>query len=274
MAEDLPEALDTELRTLTDAQLSLSLPLHVLLGEAVDVARFAGRYWAAEREPGTDRILRPGLELAGSKLDPEIIPHILTLQAATQEAQTAFLLALASPRGNATVVRARFVLGEITATLEWLFDDGIEDERDRQLQNLTEAHRETPDSQDALASELDDFAALAAQNREQLAEIGAFDMTLIEEGRALAQALRERSATAATPAEVRSLLDRRTRLAGLLQTKMNHLRAAARFVFRHHPEIVREVTSTYERHRRAQSRRRTATPPEGTPSSAQSKIAP
>jgi len=163
MALELPAILETELRTLTEAQLNLRLPLHALMGEAVDVARFAQRYWAAEREPGSTRILRPGLELTGRSLNPEIIPHILLLQDATQEAQTAYLLALTPARGNDTMIRARFVLGEITAALEWLFDDGIEDERDVQLRNLTDAHRDAPDSQDALASELDDFASLAEQ---------------------------------------------------------------------------------------------------------------
>jgi len=45
--------------------------------------------------------------------------------------------------------------------LEWLCDNWIADERDVQLRNLIEAHRGTPDCQDALARELDDFAALA-----------------------------------------------------------------------------------------------------------------
>ena len=38
-------------------------------------------------------------------------------------------------------------------------------------------------------------------------------------------------------------------------------RSAARFVFRDHPEIVREVTSAYERKRRAAARRESDVPP-------------
>lgn len=36
---------------------------------------------------------------------------------------------------------------------------------------------------------------------------------------------------------------------------MNTARAAARFVFRHHPAIVREATNACERRRRAAARR-------------------
>jgi hypothetical protein len=148
------------------------------------------------------------------------------------------------------------VLGEITAALEWLFDDGIEDERDAQLRSVSEAHRDAPESQDALAVELEDFAALAEQHREALAAMEAFDPAMIDEARTLAAALRERSATQADADSQRNALQRRTRIAALLQTKRNRVRAAVRYVFRHDPSLVREVTSAYERHRRAQARRR------------------
>jgi len=256
MSTELSERLEAELRVLTPLQSTLRVPLHVLTGEAVDVARFAQRYWAAEREPGTNRVIRPGLELAGKKLDPEIIPDILVVQTATQQSQTEYLLAV-TRQSPGTMDRARFVLSETTAALEWLFDDGIEDERDVQLRSLTDAHRDDPDSQDALAAELDDFVLLAEQHREALADLEAFDMALIAEGRALAQQLRERSAVEDPTERTRPLLDRRNRLAGLLQTKMTQVRGAARFVFRHYPNIIREATSAYERRRRSQARRRT-----------------
>jgi hypothetical protein len=50
------------------------------------------------------------------------------------------------------------VLDEIASALEWLFDDGKTDERDAQLAAIVDAHDDDPDSEDALASELADYA--------------------------------------------------------------------------------------------------------------------
>ena len=55
----------------------------------------------------------------------------------------------------------------------------------------------------------------------------------------------------------------RNRLATVLSNRMGVVRSAARFVFRNRPEIIREVTSAYERRRRAASRRAAAKKPKG-----------
>ncbi|WP_437939441.1 hypothetical protein [Sorangium sp. So ce341] len=52
----------------------------------------------------------------------------------------------------------------------------------------------------------------------------------------------------------------RNKLAALLVERMGLVRSAARFVFRSQPEIVREVTSAYERRKRAAARRSKAQP--------------
>jgi hypothetical protein len=44
-------------------------------------------------------------------------------------------------------------------------------------------------------------------------------------------------------------------LATLFCERMNLARSAARFVFRNDPELIRKVTSNYERQRRAKARR-------------------
>jgi hypothetical protein len=48
----------------------------------------------------------------------------------------------------------------------------------------------------------------------------------------------------------------------MLMERMNTVRSAAQFVFRNHPSIVREVTSAYERRRRAAQRRKDAAVPD------------
>lgn len=65
--------------------------------------------------------------------------------------------------------------------------------------------------------------------------------------------------------EARQSLLLRNQVAVLLWQRLGAVRSAARYVFRHQAELVREVTSSYDRRKRAASRRRkqspAATPP-------------
>jgi hypothetical protein len=247
-----------------DDVVPLRVPLHVLTGEAVDVARFFQRRWSAERD-SSGKVVLPGLELCKGRggITPDLGQEILELQQQVQTAQAAYLLTI-SPRPEAAPTeRAQFVLGEISAALEWLMDDGVGDKKDAQLDRLSETYRNAA-SQDALASALDDYVALASRYRDDLDGLGDFDVAWLDEAKTLAVRLRERSAERVAPqsptGEERAQ-ELRARLASMLMQRMNAVRSAAQFVFRHHPTIVREVTSAYERRRRAAWRRkRTAAP--------------
>jgi hypothetical protein len=86
--------------------------------------------------------------------------------------------------------------------------------------------------------------------------LGGFDAAHIDEARTVAAELRARPSAAATGSDAsRAALALRNKLVVLLMGRMSAVRAAARFVFRGQPEIVREVTSDYERRRRAAGRR-------------------
>jgi hypothetical protein len=164
--------------------------------------------------------------------------------------------------------RAEFLLGEIRATLGWFFDDGILDEKDEMLAQLDAAHENDPETADALASALDDYAHLAEKYRESLDGLGGFQAAYLDEGVAVAAELRGRPAQAeAMSAKAREALALRNKLAALLLDRMSLVRAAARFIFRAQPEIVREVTSAYERRKRAVARRNKEQParPEAAP---------
>ena len=234
----------------------VSVPFHVLVGEAVDVARFFSTYYETQPAvPGT--AARPGLEQAviGGLFRPELGQEILELQEAMQAAQTRYLLTVAtsdSPRE-----RAEFVLGELVAGLEYLFDDGADDQEDQRLERLASVHS-SPTSQDALAAALDDYAGLATIHRERLAQLGAFDVRLVEEAGVLASALRDVSANklagVSTDAQ-KQALELRNRLASMLYDRMQLVRAAARYVFRHDPATVRRATSAYQRQRVARYRK-------------------
>ncbi|WP_437576986.1 hypothetical protein [Sorangium sp. So ce887] len=241
-------------------ELSLSVPLHVLFGEAVDVARFHKSYWKPEVKDG--KVVRRGLEMAASKkkngnaLTAKTGEEILSLQRAGVEAGTLYLLAV-DPKKASPFERGQVVLDEITATLEWLFDDGVEDANDARLTKLGQAHAGDPATADALALALDDYAALAAPHREAMDGLGGFDVAMLDEAKELAAALRARPTESAGLGEkAREALILRNKVIGLLNARMATVRAAARFVFRDRPDIVREVTSAYGRRRRAESARR------------------
>ena len=236
----------------SQVRTSYSLPVRILLGEAVDIARFALSYWEPVKD-AAGTVLRPGLAQAGSKLSPNIGTEILELHEAVQTAHTEYLLTVA-PVQTDVRARAEFVLSEIKAALEWWLDDGVEDDRDRQLESLKAEHADGSASADAMAAELVDYAALARQEAKGLEGLGGFDSGMIPEAETLARQLRERPTTPVSPENTRRALDIRNRVATLLVDRMNLVRSAARFVFRNQPDIVRLSTSAFERRRRKAQR--------------------
>jgi hypothetical protein len=144
---------------------------------------------------------------------------------------------------------------------------------DARLATLTATHEDAL-SQDAIAVALDDYAGFAELHREAVSGLGGFDAGLIDEARSLSVKLRERSAQkliGLPPGEQRAALELRNRLAVLLNDRMTKVRTVARFVFREKPDLVRKVTSAYERQRRAASRRSRDTPesPDAAPAAAE-----
>lgn len=232
-------------------------PIWVQAGEAVDLAKFVVKYWASEKDARTGEVLRPGLELLGDRLPATIGADLVSQQQALQEAQTKYLLATGRGTTNPEP-RARWVLNELVSVLEYHFDDGVEDDDDARLAAIGASHAGHPDTMDAMALELEEYAALARPHAKQLKGLGGFDPGLIEEAVVLAAALRDKPAMAgaATDPKVRDALLQRNQVGALLGQTMKQVRSAARFVFRNHPEIARQSTSAYERRKRAEARRR------------------
>jgi hypothetical protein len=237
---------------LSEVRTAFTPPIRVLLGEAVDLARFTAAYW----EPTLDaakRTLRPGLCQAGPKLSANVGTEIMELQDALQTAHTEYLLTVA-PVQEDVRSRAEFVLSEIVAALSWSLDDGVDDDRDRQLQALKEEHSVRSASADAMAAELYDYATLARQELAALEGVGGFDTDLVDEAEMLAKQLRERPTTPTTAANTRAALELRNRVATLLVERMTLVRGAARFVFRNFPAVAKEAGSAFERRRRSARR--------------------
>lgn len=267
MSKSMIESLHDQARALDPTKLDLRQPLHVITGEAIDVVGFDARYRKPELDPKTEAVVRPGLASAGSKRLPANIGKQITLLVEEVDgAQREYLLA-AGMANDQQLARATLVLSELTAVLEFLFDDGVEDDRDAQLARAREANDDTS-SILSLASALTDYANLADSYREEVDGLGDFDAAMIDEAKQLATALRGRPAKAKAKADAKAksaeALEWRNRLATLLTQKVSSVRAAARFVFRRHPAIQREAASAYERRGRAARKRAAAKKEEAT----------
>ncbi|WP_437807226.1 hypothetical protein [Sorangium sp. So ce1078] len=227
----------------------LKVPYDIALKEAGQVAGFFNKHW----EPaGT----LPGLRRVKARLPESTGEEIVSLVYAVQEAQTKLLL-LVDPVVVDHGERARFVLDEIESALEFLLDDGVDEPADAQLTAIQEFHADIGQRSSALHQALSDYAALAESLKDRLAEVDEdFDAALITEAKELARALA--GAPAAPPpadSDVKEATRIRNGLLRLLQEKMALVRKAGARVFQRHPEVLREVTSSYERRRRAAARR-------------------
>lgn len=270
MSENEIEVWRAEAEAIPEDKARLGMPMSVLTSEAVQVAAFVRDRWEPEVDPATKQIKTPGLKQAQKKsekgiaLKKSLEGDILSLERATQQAQVAFLLQSRGERGSGPLAdRGVFVLAEIKNSLEWLFDDGVQNEDDEALSAVEAQHSDDGDNLDDLAQALDDFGALASAHREGLSELGTFDVALIDEALKLASDLRNPGLRGDKDAAHASTSARllRDRLASLLLLRLSRVRAAARHVFRHHPRILRDVTSSYQRSRRAAARKKkTSTP--------------
>lgn len=252
--------------TKTVEPAGLSMPFSVFTGESLDAARFVWNRWFAKRDPKTDAVIFPGLELSLSKPEregkkpPRItqnfaaeISHLVTM---AQEKHNAAVLAANSGGDGSLDDRAEFVASEIESVLDWHFSsDGVIDERDAQLSQVRDAHSNDNDSRDALAQRLEDYASLARTYRDEIDGMGDFDARHIDEAFELVDKLRATPRTPKTNETRASALDDRNRFVVLAQRRVLLIRAAAQHVFRKHPKVIREVTSSYLRRRRAEARR-------------------
>jgi hypothetical protein len=231
--------------------LSASVPLGVLLDEAAIAAAFFRRRWRSTAD-------HAGLEsAANASFTAAAGRELVELGRAVDEADAAYRATPARPPGPAA--RGRHLLREMLATLTWHLDDGDDAPARKQLADLRAARTKIGRSAPALATALEATARLAEPHRAALTGLGGFDSRQIDEAKRLAAALRARArAPRAQPEERREALALRNKLVALLRDRLATVRAAARFVFRDRPEIIREITSAHERARRTRSRAKSA----------------
>lgn len=255
--------------TLAEQEISFGVPFSVLLGEAIDAAKFVRARWTPVIDEESEEVLVPGLVSAVRK-DLAVVPYaavpvlhegiaqeLLTLHSITQGAQVQFLLSARS-NGGALNPRAEAdaLLSDLRGGAESYLDDGVETDEDAQLRKINEAHANDPSTDDAVAGALIDYAALVESLMPGIDGYADVTAEWVTRARELAAALRlSTPTTLPTDSTDRKHLDLRNRLATLLARRIRLVRAKARFVFREHSAITREATSVFERRRRAASRR-------------------
>lgn len=232
------------------------LPIAVLFGEAVDALKFAEKRW--QRVEGNPPIpgLKSGVDEAGRKLS---MNELVLMRAALDEAQAAHTHWLLTAEGAAHAAlrrRSTEVLSELITVLDYYLDDGIEDDNDTKFAQVNALHAETGESTDAQALALFDYAALAKPLQAKLHGLGEFDGAMIDEAPVLAEKLRGLPPVPSrqSPEAKAALADRNTKI-NRLYHHVRRIRAAARFVYRNHPEIAREASSAWERRVRAERAR-------------------
>lgn len=238
-ASDLHARLVAEARGRGDARRP-SVPVEVLLREASEVADFIDRRW----EPSRDESGRPLPGLAGgAALFPRAVAdelRALVTLAGDAQREAARVRRASS---EAATERARALVREFDAAAAWLVVAcGVTGLR-KPLARARTARRAWGTSAEAVADALDAAAALVAPHVGALEGVGGFRAEALVEAAAAADALRERAAERA--AVLGEALG--GAYVAMLNERVARARAAARFVFRAHPEVAREATSAWER---------------------------
>ncbi len=247
-----------ELAALTSDEFTFTVPYHATIGEAQDVATFVRTHHKADKKTGA-----PGL--VDGKLSVVVADEIEALITEVMRAQIAYRDAV-NPKADTTKLdRARFLVDELGGALEFLFDDGVEDENDTKLTRLVAAHKDDPDSPDALAVELDEYAGLAESSKTELAALGGFDVAMIAEAKKLSRELLAMPANPPVSPDATAKLATRNRILQLIDRRVRRVRAVARWVFRHEPTKVQAVTSVYARKRRVDAKRSATRKKNGKP---------
>ena len=231
----------------------LNLPYDEALREAVRAALFLKKRWHPKKQlPGLSGVVG---------LAPSTANELLSLLRAVQESRLRLLIDeeefVTEPLLLDPKERARFVIKEIDAALSFLGPALSETEAARLLK-LQEHPERAALAEASLQLFLGGYGGLAKELRGKLATLASdFDEALIDEAFMLITALDEdlSAQTLATNTQQQSRQNF-YRLLTLMQERVGQIRKAAAYVYRHHPTILRQVTSAYDRQRRQRARKK------------------
>jgi hypothetical protein len=156
-----------------------------------------------------------------------------------------------STDAEAFKARCFYCLVEIRTACEVVVDDGVEDDKDVLVRGLRKKHESHPRTQATIADALGSYVTAARGLAPELSTLVGFDMAVIEEAQSLVDTLMGKSSS--TPGQ-RKVRLRRNRIVFLLRKLVVRTRKLGRFVFRQHPEVIREMASAFHRNRRIAER--------------------
>jgi hypothetical protein len=236
---------------------ALPIPVSTLATEAVRMAQAMRAHWASKLDAEGKVLVSGFATRTKTPLYNEATPAELEELA---EALRTFATSksLISQTGESVLGRAQTLLGELRSHLQFTFDDGVDDEADLQLAALQERFGQVTSCDDVTVA-LESYARVAQTHLPKATEISGLQPATVQQAWDAAMALRAQKA--ANPRggardEMSEVIALRNRLGALLLRKMRAVRRAARFLFRGHPDLIREFTSTYERSRRMAASRR------------------
>jgi len=244
-------------RSLSTDGLTMTVPVRTVVKEAEAAARFLEKNWATISDPAT-KVTQRGLESAGKRLPKTLATEIRELIPIIVAANYDYEVTVDPKSTTAdSVARGREIVDEIAASLEWLFDDGVDDKNDADLAAIEAAHQDDPVTADAVALALEDYARLATPHVKELDGLGGFDPAILDEAKKVAETLRAAPVVLGfTPSPAsHAAMGIRNRYLQLLQDRVDRIRKAARFVYRDDPAVAAGAMSTYAKRRNAIAKR-------------------
>lgn len=231
----------------------LKMPIAVFLAETLDLATLIEARMHPQLDAKTKKVTMPGLlSINTSKeqlVSANLAEELISLHHAVQQAQFEYTKKCRMTKGANLMDRATYVLSEVRNALWFVLETGKYPETLTALESL-ESQTSQAETVAQLSHALSQFALFAREQKDKLATVGDFDMSLIEEAAELANTLpQQRNHEQSSQAS--ELLARRNRLLSLLASKESEVRRIFKRVFRNYPNIVRESLSAFERRARS-----------------------
>ena len=232
-----------------DDILRIGMPVETFFVEADRVALAFSKYWLPVLKKK-----RPGLSLVESTLPRDTGDEVDSLVSITRPIQTNIMFEPMDTSDKKQLIeRASFLISEIGQACEYILDDDTIESTDGAL---AEAKKRMSDGNNfaTLVQALVDHSVIADGLRNRLAELGDFDLALIDEAKELVSKLSKTESRVGR--EASEEIELRNRLCTLISIRVNKIRRAAKYVFRKHPKIVKKFTSDYRRKKRMEARRK------------------
>jgi len=223
-------------------EVRLGMPVSTFVGEAVAVACFAENHKAPSQD------LPASLAAHVDRLGGDVAPELLYLADEARLAEDK-LVQEAGEDSKELRARGRRVLVEIRSACEVVVDDGVRDEKDTLVEGLRKKHDSHPKTVTALANALASYLGAARSLMAELKGLADFDLAVLEEAQEIVDSLLDRVGGQSNDA-LRTVRVRRNRIIQLIADRKRRVRKVARFVFRHYPAILQDVTSAFNRSRR------------------------